>query len=246
MLHMTCLINLALFALTVYAAYSYNWQTNDLCWQLWLTSLLSGWLIIVVAVVRTILHDTGLISLPESDMINGSPLGGIRKTPVPPEADLARNLPAPWGMLLSCFFTLVFGAFVLFHFTAFHAIHALFMTIFVRIEPYSLFNPDTKASYSDILSHLLAIYWPVVVCTVTSRWRSILTGNPGRNMKAIYGRVVRMHIFILLSAFLGGVILFYGKKQYDQLILGVLLLLFYFPWSILKPQPVFNKSNTPQ
>jgi hypothetical protein len=81
---------------------------------------------------------------------------------------------------------------------------------------------------------------------VTSRWRSILTGNPGRNMTAIYGRVVRMHIFILLSAFLGGMILYYGKKQYDQLILGVLLLLFYFPWSMLKFQPAFNKPNSLQ
>ena len=231
---MPYLLDLLFFSLTTYVAYSCGWQVNELCWQFWLASLLCGWLVIVISIIRTLLHVSFILPLPSANLVNGSPLGGMRKQPASSEADLFRKITPPWGALLFSFFTLALGVFVAFHFTFFHFVQAVFMTIFVPIEPRSLFNPDTRASFGDIIRYLLVVYWPLVIFVLISRWRLFAKGNPGSNLRVIYGSVVRMHIFILLSAFLGGVVLHYGKQQYDQLLLGILLFLFYFPWPLLK------------
>lgn len=228
-------MNYLLFLLTSAVAYYGGWQTNQLCWGLWVTSLTLGWLTIIVSILRVVLHGFNLVPLSPEDLTYGSPLGGFRrKAPSEKEAaqDLSQLVPQPWRAPLLGLFALLLGTFVTFHFTMFHGIHGALLSIFVRMEPASLFGPNgyINADFSAILGHLLGLYWPMIVCTLIARRHTLFSGNPGANLQGIYRSVVKMHIFILLSAFLGVLGAAYGPAVYDQVVLFVLLFLFYYPW----------------
>jgi hypothetical protein len=50
------LIDLALFAATVYAAWYKGWQVADLAWSLWISSLTLGYLYIIVSIIGTLIQ----------------------------------------------------------------------------------------------------------------------------------------------------------------------------------------------
>jgi len=240
MMRLAALLDIGLFALTAYVAYAADWQINELCWGLWITSLLCGWLTITVAIARTLLHVTGVVTLPSEALVDDSPLGGFARRKVSPKTqDLTRLLPQQWQGTILSLGAVLLGLFVTFHFSMFHAIHGALMSVFVRMEPAHLFGPNgyINADFSMILIYLLGAYWPMVVSTVISRHRLILKGNPGANLREIYRGVVKMHIFIILAALLGIVGGLYGKERYDQIVLGLLLFLFFFPWPLAAPKP---------
>lgn len=234
-MRLAVLIDLGLFAVTAWVAYAAQWQTNELCWGLWLTSLLCGWLTIVVAVARTILHVTGWWPLAAEALVDGTPLGGLNRRRVTSRAqDLTRLLPEPWRTPLLAGGAVLLGLFVAAHFSFFHVVHAALMSVFVRMEPASLFGPNgfVNADFGVVLGHLLNAYWPMVASTVICRSQLIFRGNPGTNLHGIYRGVVRMHLFIILAALLGFVGALYGREWYDRVVLGVLLFLFFFPWPL--------------
>jgi len=225
-------LDLLVFLGTAFVAFTANWQTRELCWGFWIASLLSGWVVITSAIVRTILHVTGFLPLPPQDLVDGSPLGGFRRQPKGRAQDLTTQLPLPWRAPFLVFVALLLGIFTAFHFTMFHAIHGALMSVFVSIEPYSLFGPNgyINADFGTILAHLLSVYGWMIALTLLARRGAILAGNPGYNMTVIYRTVVRMHIFILLSGFLGILVVLYGREAYDRTLLLTLVMLFYFPW----------------
>jgi hypothetical protein len=68
----------------------------------------------------------------------------------------------------------------------------------------------------------------MILGTLIARRGIISAGNPGLNMKAIYQGFVRIHFFILLSAFLFFLI-HIGIEVYQRVLLMILLFLFFFP-----------------
>ena len=69
------LLDLLAFLLTAIMAFTFEWQANELCWGLWISSLLTGWAVIISAVLRTILHLAGIPLLREEDLTEkGDPL----------------------------------------------------------------------------------------------------------------------------------------------------------------------------
>lgn len=236
------LLDITLFALIAWVAYATGWQTNELCWGLWITSLLCGWLTILVSVARTLLHVTAVVPLAPADLIGDSPLGGFHRRKLAAKVpELTALIPQELrsGVLVAG--ALGIGLFVTFHFSMFHFIHGALMSVFVRIEPASLFGPNSyiNADLGTILPHLIGAYWPMIVCTVISRRAVILAGNPGENLHGIYRSVIKMHLFILLSAALGFIGASYGKEAYDQITLGILLFFFFFPWRRRSAEPPF-------
>lgn len=73
----------------------------------------------------------------------------------------------------------------------------------------------------------------MIVGTFIVRRGILFGGNPGVNTKAIYQGVVRIHVFILQSAFLFFLIHF-GIDVYQRVHLMLLLFLFFFPIRILR------------
>jgi hypothetical protein len=234
------LFDLLAFLLTAIMAFTFEWQANQLCWGLWMSSLLTGWAVIISSVLRTTLHLAGIPLLREEDLNEkGDPLSAyFRSKSFGSKTKEARNPINPLPTILVALGTFAIGAFTWFLFTFFHTVHALLMSFFLQMEPKNLFGPDgfINANQYDIFNYLVTNYWAMILGTFIARRGIIFGGNPGLNLKTIYQGVVRIHVFILLSAFLFFLIHF-GIDVYQRVLLLVLLFLFFFPIRIFRHQP---------
>ena len=225
------------FILTAFFAFKFEWQANELCWGLWVSSLLTGWVVIVSSVLRTLLHLAGIPLLREEDL-NGKedPLSAyFRARAFSSKTTDAKNPMTSWPAIWIAVGSIAIGAFTWFHFTFFHAVHALLMSFFLQMEPKNLFGPNgfINADQYDIFNYLITNYWAMILGTFIARRGILFGGNPGINLKAIYQGVVRIHVFILLSAFLFFLI-YFGIEVYQRVLLLILLFLFFFPIRIFR------------
>jgi len=227
------------FLLTAFFAFKFDWQANELCWGLWISSLLTGWLVIASSVFRTLLHLFGVPLLRKEDLDEkGDPLSAyFRAKAFRTETKDARNPLASLPVLLVAVGTLGIGAFTWFHFTFFHTVHAMLMSFFLQMEPLELFGPNgfINADKKEILTYLVMNYWAMILGTFIARRGILFGGNPGVNLKAIYQGVMRIHFFILLSAFLF-FLAYFGIEVYQRVLLLILLFLFFFPLRVFRRQ----------
>jgi len=228
----TRIFDILAFLLTAFSAFYFEWQANELCWGLWVSSLLTGWTVIVCSVLRILLQLAGVSMLREDDLgEQNDPLSAYFLTKT--FSKNPRDKKNPFGSLPAILMmagSIGIGVFTWFHFTFFHTVHAMLMSFFLQMEPLTLFGPNgfINADKGVVLSYLVENYWPMILGTFIARRGIILSGNPGVNLKAIYGGVMRIHFFILLSAFLFFLI-YFGIEFYQRFLLLVLLFLFFFP-----------------
>ncbi|MBM4352094.1 MAG: hypothetical protein FJ106_19655 [Deltaproteobacteria bacterium] len=236
----THLFEIGAFLLTAIFAFHFDWKANELCWGLWASSLLTGWVVILSSVLRTLLHLAGISVISEVDLNEkGDPLSAFfRAKTFSQNLKDKKNPFASLPVILMVVGSIGIGVFTWFHFTFFHTVHAMLMSFFLQMEPLSLFGPNgfINADKGVVLAYLVENYWPMILGTFIVRRGIILGGNPGLNLKAIYGGVMRIHFFILLSAFLFFLI-YFGIEFYQRFLLLVLLFLFYFPIRIFRRQP---------
>ena len=231
------LLDLLAFGFTAFMALKFEWRANELCWGLWISSLLTGWLIILSSVLRSLLHLAGIVHLREEDLPETvDPLTAYFRS----KAFSTQNVTDSrqfnsWTPVLVVIGILMIGGFTWFHFTFFHSVHGLLMSVFVSMEPEELFGPNgfINAGSNKILAYLIDNYWAMILATLMVRRSYIFSGNPGSNLKIIYQSVVRIHVFILLSAFLFFLVHF-GIETYERVLLMILLFLFFFPFHLLR------------
>ena len=218
------------FAVSATAALIWDWQASDVAWGLWISSLVTGWVILASAALRLGLNAAGIVRLrPENDPgTNPKVTQVLRAFQGGPHAGSLGWL-VPVGLV-------AFAAFTWFHFTIFHAILGTLMSVFLAAEPAELLGPNgyINADFTDVLLHLIRAYLAIITATIVTRWRSIAQGNPVQRMQSIYSAVIRLHVFVLLSGFLSFVILF-GQGVYQQVMVLTLLFLCYFPFNRLQP-----------
>lgn len=234
------LLDLFAFLLTALFAFKFEWQPNELCWGLWISSLLTGWVVIISSVLRTLLHLTGIPLLQEEDLNEkGDPFSAFfRSKTFSSKTKDVKNPIASWPAIGMGAGIIAMGVFTWFHFTFFHTVHAMLMSFFLQMEPKTLFGPNgfINADKMVVFDYLITHYWPMILGTFIARRGIILAGNPGVNLKAIYQGVMRIHFFILLSAFLFFLI-YFGIEVYQRVLLLILLFLFFFPIRIFRRQP---------
>ncbi len=237
------------FLLTAVFAFHFEWQANQLCWGLWVSSLLTGWVVILSSVLRILLHLAGIPALREEDLDEkGDPLSAFfRAKTFSNKLKDAKNPLASLPSILMVIVSIGIGAFTWFHFTFFHTVHAMLMSFFLQMEPLNLFGPNgfINADKGVVLVYLVENYWPMILGTFIARRGILLGGNPGVNLKAIYGGVMRVHFFILLSAFLFFLI-YFGIEFYQRFLLLVLLFLFFFPVRIFRRHPASSSTASKQ
>ncbi len=228
------------FLLTAFFAFKFDWQANELCWGLWISSLLTGWAVILSSVVRTLLYLGGVPLLREEDLQEkGDPLSAyFRAKAFGRKTKDGKDPLASLPVILVAVGALGIGVFTWFHFTFFHTVHAMLMSFFLQMEPLELFGPNgfINADKKDVIIYLITNYWAMILGTFIARRGILLGGNPGVNLKAIYQGVMRIHFFILLSAFLSFLV-YFGIEVYQRVLLLILLFLFFFPVRVFRRQP---------
>ena len=195
------------FAVGLGLAWWLRWQTKDLVWSLWLSSLCVGYAMIIWAIFRPVF---GVVA--EARGNGGSPLalagiGGF--------------------FFLGALFLL---AFFTVHFGGFHFVHSVFLNSFFPIEAGRRGFPGW-ADYKDVF---LAYWIWLPVAFLAEREAFRLRGpNPGSPlsgdvMMGPYRNVIRMHLLIFFFAFA-------SFTHLDNFaVYAAVYAVYFFPWRLVR------------
>ena len=189
------------------SALIFNWRAVELCWGLWLTSLLSGWIFTIYSTTKTLSSEEFHKTLDEEVE----------------EASLSKK-----SSIILC---LVFVALALFCFTFFHGIHSMFLSLFFPLEQLGI---EQKINgYLDLISVLLPLFWPVLLSTLIQGFPEAEINIKKGGMESLFGKdifkpMMRIHGFLLL--FFG---IHFALAQLpaiaEQIAIILILFFFYFP-----------------
>ncbi len=212
-------------------AWSNQWQTRDLVWSLWLSSLLVGYAMIVWGI-----FGMGVFMATKAwgnrDMLGNAPRG-------PMVAGGAVFLIG--GLFMLAFFTV--------HFGGFHFVHSVFLNSFFPMQPGSNTWPDA-ALYLQVFRE----YWPFVLVAAVAERRAFRLPEPPAEaavsdtsvkaadvnrrlanpkagftgMMAPYRNVVRLHLLIFFFAFA------HFAKLENFPVYAVVSAVYFFPWRLVK------------
>jgi len=213
--------DLLAFCTGLATAWHFHWQTTDLVWSLWLSSLLVGYAMIVWSIFGPV------IRFAREAKANGA-------SPVE-EAALA-GISAFGGLFLLAFFTV--------HFGMFHYVHSIFLNSFFPVGSakgfpgVSLYLEVFRRYWYFVplaaLAERQAFIGPKLGATSGS---SVTAANvnqrlaqlgKGDNMMKPYKNVIRMHLLIFFFVFVH----IAGLDGF--LVYAVVYAVYFFPWRLVK------------
>lgn len=203
------------FVIGLGMAWYFKWETRDLVWSLWLSSLVIGYAMIVWTIFRP------AISVTREAAGNGAPTAG---------AAAIGGLFFVGGLFMLAFFTV--------HFGMFHLVHSVFLNSFFPVEPGLKASMPNAKLYWEVFQH----YWwflPAAAIAERAAFRLNPDGSAGvadTSMKpedvAPYKNVVRLHLLIFFFAAA------HFAKIDNFIVYAVVYAVYFFPWRLLKRNPV--------
>jgi len=218
------------FAVGLGLAWYFQWETRDLVWNLWLSSLIIGYAMIV----WTIFGPAALVA-----------------TKAWRERETLRGTKPSWGMGAGAGVLAIGGFFMLafftVHFGGFHFVHSVFLNAFFPVDP-GLRGPSL-ALYGEVFAR----YWwflpaaaiaerqafrlkpaepagppdtAVTVEAIAARRARQTKAGPGGGLMAPYKNVVRLHLLIF---FFAGA---HFAKLNSFLVYAVVYAAYFFPWKL--------------
>jgi hypothetical protein len=214
------------FGLGLLFAWWFKWNTTDLVWSLWLSSLVVGYALIVWQ-----------ISEPMRELLGGlwSDRRGQSGEGVLPKAAV---------LALFSVGTLFGLAFFTVHFGGFHLVHSIFLGMFFPVQPGKPMQWPDAATYGEVVK----LYWwflPAAFIAERAAFRRTyrdpdVSVTPeaiarrkakGDSMMLPYKNVMRMHLLIFF--FFGAHFL----KLESFLVYAVVYAVYFFPWRLLRKEP---------
>jgi hypothetical protein len=215
--------DLLAFGTGLATAWHFRWQTTDLVWSLWLSSLLVGYAMIIWIIFGPVIGFVREAQANGASLLEETALAGVSTF---------------GGLLLLAFFTV--------HFGLFHYVHSLFLNNFFPIVN------GKSLSGAPLYLEVLRRYWyfvplaalaerqvflkparsatpgPAVnVSTVNQRLAQL---GQGDNMMTPYKNVIRMHLLIFFFIFVHLV----GWDGF--LVYAVVYAVYFFPWRLVKKE----------
>ncbi len=222
------------FALGLSAAWFFSWETTDLVWSLWLSSLVVGYAIILCTILRPLARLLLEVSREPAGL-----------------ADRPGAAAAGFGIIL--FGALFMLAFFTVHFGGFHFVHSVFLNQFFPVTPGSA-SPRGGFVEASIYFEVLRRYWIFLPAAflaeraafMTSRTNNDTSADIAVTVEAIarrkaddakrvggpfaapYKNVIRLHLLIF---FFAGA---HALKLDHFLMYAVVYAVYFFPWRLLR------------
>lgn len=211
-----------------------HWETKDLVWSLWLSSLLVGYAMIVWSIFGPgVFIVTKVWS--ERTMLPAEPRGPLA---------VGGAVFLIGGLFMLAFFTV--------HFGMFHFVHSVFLSSFFPVLPGKLAGPSVTLYWQ-----VFTDYWPFVLVTAVAERqafrlpgttapavadtsvkaadvnRRLANPKPGFDgMMAPYKNVIRLHLLIFFFAFA------HFAQLENFLVYAVVYAVYFFPWRLVKSNKV--------
>lgn len=221
-------------------AWWFKWETRDLVWSLWLSSLVVGYAMIVWSIFGPALF-VGTRAWGDRAMLANAETGALA---------MGGTAYLVGGLFMLAFFTV--------HFGMFHFVHSVFLNVFFPAIPEAKVGPSVA-----LYARVVADYWPFVLVAAVAeraafRWgpaeakeaapdtavtAEAIAARKARNarqgemggMMAPYKNVIRMHLLIF---FFAGV----SFLQIDNFaIYAVVYAVYFFPWRLVGSKAAGDK-----
>ncbi|KPL79398.1 hypothetical protein ADN00_02950 [Ornatilinea apprima] len=204
------------FLVTLMLARLQNWQTTDLVWSLWISSLTLGYAYLLTGIAAKALR------------------GGMGLDASPGGKVIQELAPAPLRWSLSIGGALFTLAFFTIHFGMFHLVHSVFLNQFFPLVRESGGFPNVF----EFIRVCIVNYWPVILLSALSQLPNFIRAaetQQDRMLMMPYLNVVKMHLSIFVFAGLSAL-------QVSSAALAYLLVLYFFPFGALatlfkRPKP---------
>lgn len=213
------------FLLGLGAAWFLGWNTTDLVWSLWLSSLVVGYAVLVWSITRPLRELVVGMSTATDRIPLGGGIAGV-------------TLLMGGSLFMLAFFTV--------HFGGFHFVHSMFLRLFFPIDGAGQKVDDlpTFASYGEVvlrywwflpaafMAERVAFQTPAVQpadTSVTAEAIAKRKASKGSDpLTAPYRNVIRMHLLIFFFAFAS-----FAKLDNFLVYTGVYAV-YFFPWRLVK------------
>ena len=224
------------FAGGLAVAWFAGWNTTDLVWSLWLSSLVVGYAMIVWSLLGPVLF-IGTQAWGERPMNGSGAKGGTTL--------------AAGGMLVFALFML---AFFTVHFGMFHFVHSMFLNMFFPVQPGPV---KPLAGYGLYLEVFRRYWWFLPAAAIAERaafrlqppepavsdmavTSDAIAARKARNarksgftgMMAPYKNVIRLHLLIFFFAAA------HFARLDNFLVYAVVYAVYFFPWRLVKQEAV--------
>jgi hypothetical protein len=220
-------------------AWYFQWETRDLVWSLWLSSLVIGYVMIVWSIFGTGIY-LAWKAAREPMQSHAESKGKVA---------VVGAILFGGGLFMLAFFTI--------HFGGFHYVHSVFLNSFFPVNPGSAHATPNLALYREVfarywwflpaaaIAERAAFRFPpnepaaaapdVAVTAEAIATRKALRGKPGLQggmMMAPYRNVIRLHLLIFFFAAA------HFAKLDNFLVYAVVYAVYFFPWRLVKRDKV--------
>lgn len=198
------LISLISFLIILLLSKIQSWRVNELVWSLWISSLSLGYTFLISAIVSSTIHT--VLNSDESEN--------------PDSNEFKSRNALRWvftifgGIFMVLFFTV--------HFGMFHFIHGIFLNMYF---PLIKVSPGDLPNFVKLIKISLNTFWPVILLSLVLQIKNFqqIILFPGKDLLTKpYKNVVKMHLTILLFAFL-------SMAKINEIFFPYLLILYFFP-----------------
>lgn len=199
--------DLAAFAGGLALAVTLGWNTRDLVWSLWLSSLLVGYSIILWRIFGAAVMDYFRGPMAGQAGVVGVAVMGMRLF---------------GGLFVAAFFTV--------HFGMFHYVHSTFLNQFFPVLDAKVRGFPAR----EVYLHVLKAYWPFVILAAVSERAAFAKpaiAGTGGGFGEAYKNVVRMHVLIFFFAFA------HFAKLESLWVYATVYAVYFFPWRLVRKSP---------
>lgn len=193
-------------------AWWFRWNTTDLVWSLWLSSLCVGYAMIVWILIQPVRNFSA----------------GLMAHRRPALGPLAKGV----AMLLLVLGTAAGLAFFTFHFGMFHFVHSMFLGAFFPVTGVGMSGEVDSLMYREVIAR----YWWFLPSALLAERRAFQSSSSPSNPLGIspaslilpYKNVVRLHLLIFFFVFAH-----YAKIE-SFAVYAVVYAVYFFPWRLLR------------
>jgi hypothetical protein len=221
------------FGIGLGMAWYFQWETRDLVWSLWLSSLVIGYAMIIWNIFGTG-ATLATKAWSNRDLLEGAPRGKLLA---------GGGVALVGGLFLLAFFTV--------HFGGFHFVHSAFLNSFFPVNPGHVRSFPGLALYLEVfqrywwflpaaaIAERAAFRWQpeepegppdteVTAEAIAARQVRNLKVGVGGGMMAPYKNVIRLHLLIF----------FFAAAHFARLdnfiVYAVVSAVYFFPWRLAK------------
>lgn len=204
--------DLLAFVMTILVAVYEQWSAADLVWSLWLSSLLLGYIYILLTIIK------GTASQNSSRTLRGSPIFTLI-----------------FFSVHFLFFHFIHGLFLT-QFFPMSPVTQTYLRASLPNTPWNGLHMMDSLNFPAMVWNALVLYWPFALISAFSRFdhyhEALSIAKP--DLFFPYRRVIRMHLMIILLSFLWTA----GLSGYG---LYLVLIFYFFPFKSLSAERVNYK-----